>query len=87
MTYLFCKCKSSDNKWLELDFSNRSDVIRWLESKIVDFQTFAVSESGNIFGYAVELSYENKPTAILYPYSSQLIWIDMGLATGKPLLD
>lgn len=64
---------------MEIEFSERYEVTRWVENHIDEIQTFSVYESGNIFGYAVELSDENrKPMAILYPHKvAQLIWIDM----------
>lgn len=78
MQYQFCKQNCGWGEWIELEFSDRYDVTHWVENHIDELQPFAVYESGNIFGYAVELSEKNKPTAILYPHKiAQLIWIDM----------
>lgn len=80
MLYRFCKNGLNDKwgEWVELDFPNRSDVTHWVYDHMDELQTFSVYESGNICGYAVELSEKSKPIAILYSHKiSELIWIDM----------
>jgi S-adenosylmethionine synthetase len=75
MIYQFCK---RGGEWFELTFSDRFEVTHYVEEHKTELQTFAVHESGSIYGYAVELSARSKPTAILYPHKvAQLIWIDM----------
>lgn len=76
MLYQFCKKGYGD--YLELAFDDRHEVAHWVENHKDELQTFAVHESGSIYGYAVELSDKGKPIAILYPHKvAQLIWIDM----------
>lgn len=76
MLYRFYK---NNVRWLEVNFSDRYEVTRWVEKHIDELQEFSVYESGHIYGYAVELSEKNKPMSILYSHKiAQLIWIDMG---------
>ncbi len=74
-----CKCKENGSwEYTVIEFADRFEANRWVYYHKEELQTFAVHESGNIFGYAVELSEQDKPVAILYPHKfADLIWIDM----------
>lgn len=78
MRYKFLVKNNSYGEWVERDFSDRFEVTHWVYDNITSLSSFAVPESGNIFGYAVELSEKDKPQAILHFHEiAQMIWIDL----------
>lgn len=80
MKYKVCYTEKSvhDSRFDVMEFKDRYEVSHWIHDNLEELQKFAVPESGNIFGYAVELNEKEKPIALLYFHKvAQFIWIDM----------
>ena len=77
MIYMFYS-KDYKKGSFEIEFENRFDVVDYVYEHIDELQKFSVKETGEIFGYAVEISDKtNKPISILYRHKiTQWIWID-----------
>lgn len=80
MKYKVCYNEKSkhESRYAVFEFNDRHEVSHWVYDNIGDLQKFAVPETGNIFGYAVELNEKEKPIALLYFHKvNQLVWIEM----------
>lgn len=64
--------------FIERSFEDRDEVKHYVIEHENELQRFAVAETGNIFGYAVEKDQNDKARAILIKHSvAQWVWIDI----------
>lgn len=72
------KHSGTASAFIEKSFTDRDEVKRYVRAHENELQSFAVAETGNIFGYAVEKDQNDKAKSLLIKHDvAQWLWVNI----------